>query len=147
MPEMWERASVGKTVDKILSHWREIGEIVQERKATCGKSGFGGTGHNGVSDPTAKEAIRQADEITSITCSDGLRVWKPEMWLAVFRESYENLDGIMRDIMKRRYRDCESYVKTSIALNITDRVYYSIVDDIRSYVVMISIQHGLVKVR
>lgn len=144
---VWPRASVGKTIDKILSHWCEIESIVRERKATRGRSGFGGTAHSGASDPTASEAIRQSDEIKSVTCADGFTVKRPEAWLGAFDEAYSRLDGIMHDIMRRRYYKGENYVQTSVALNITERVYYSIVDDIRSYVVIVAVQHGIVLVR
>lgn len=144
---IWPRASVGKTIDKILSHWNEIENIVAERKATRGRSGFGGTARSGASDPTASEAIRQADEIKSVTCADGFCIKWPESWLGAFDEAYSRLDGITRDIMRRRYQRNEGYVKTSIALNVSERTYYSVVDDIKSYVVIVAIQHGLVQVR
>ena len=147
MIETWKREELGSRMDKLLMHWKDIERKVRERREPHGRSGgFGASGHSHVSDPTAAEAIRLAEVIPSVKCADGTTVEQPEAWLRVFQVAYETLAGTPQDVMRRRYRLFEPYICTSLALHISDRTYYSFLDEVRSYVVMVAIQYGLIRV-
>lgn len=145
MGETWKRQDIDSKMDKLLFRWREIECGVKERKTTR-HGGGGGGGHSHVSDPTASEAIRLADEIPALKLADGMTVERPEAWLRVFSVAYGHLDGQLQDVMRRRYRLYEPYLRTSRALHISDRTYYSFLDEVRAYVAMVAIQYGLIKV-
>lgn len=142
--ETWKREDMDSKIDKLLFRWREIESCVKERKETRHGSAGGGS-RSSVSDPTAAEAIRLADELPFLRLADGTGIERPEMWLRVFTMAYWNLDTMLQDIMRRRYRLYEPYLRTSMALHISDRAYYGFVDEVRSYVVMVAVQYGLVK--
>ena len=144
MPEMWEREDMNSKMDKMLSKWCDIERAVMEKREPVPRGENVG-GRGGIGDPTANEAIRNAEKIPFVFAS-GVRVNQPEEWLDVFSSSYAKLDGVSREIMKRRYRFHESYLRTSTALRISDRTYYSMLDEIKSYVTIIAIQHSLIRV-
>lgn len=144
MAETWEREDMNSKMDKLLLKWCDIERAVKEKREPLPHGEKVG-GRGGLSDPTANEAIRNAEAIPFVYAS-GTRVNKPESWLMVFESSYNNLDGTSRDIMLRRYRLHEPYLRTSMSLHISDRTYYSLLDEIKSYTTMIAIQYGLISV-
>ena len=77
-----------KTVEKMLSHEREIREAVEAERGSfsfltaCKYDEIGGRG--GIADKTAQRAIYLADELEAVTVKGIGTVKRPESWIAVF---------------------------------------------------------------
>lgn len=122
--DMKQQEMIAK-VDKVLRHWTEI--------------------DNGVLDYHALEGM-SAKEMESLTCRDGYTVPHPEKWLRAIWASYSSSDELHRALVDRRYKNCERYIKTSMALNISERSYYALLDDFRMSTALAAVQLGLLRI-
>ncbi len=122
--DMKQQEMIAK-VDKVLRHWPEIDK--------------------GVLDYHAQEG-RSAKEMESLTCRDGYTVPHPEKWLQAIWASYSSSDELRRTLVDRRYKACERYIKTSMALNISERSYYALLDDFRMSTALAAVQLGLLRI-
>lgn len=122
--DMKQQEMIAK-VDKVLRHWTEI--------------------DNGVLDYLAQEGM-SAKEMESLTCRDGYTVPHPEKWLRAIWASYSSSDELRRALVDRRYKACERYIKTSMALNISERSYYALLDDFRMSTALAAVQLGLLRI-
>ena len=87
-----------------------------------------------------------AKEMESLTCRDGYTVPHPEKWLRAIWASYSSSDELRRTLVDRRYKACERYIKTSMALNISERSYYALLDDFRMSTALAAVQLGLLHI-
>lgn len=140
----WESAI--SFTEVILKRWKELEAAVRDAKARAGGHTGGSAGHAFVPDPTANAAVRLADGIGRVTLSDGFYVNQPEKWLHAIQLSYERGDYFVREIVRRRYLLRESHTQTVTELPISDRSYYSLLEDFRTAVTMAAVQEGLLKV-
>lgn len=122
--DMKQQEMIAK-VDKVLRHWPEIDK--------------------GVLDYHAQEGM-SAKEMDSLTCKDGYTVARPEKWLQAIWASYSSSDELRRTLVDRRYKNCERYIKTSMALNISERSYYALLDDFRMSTALAAVQLGLLRI-
>ena len=122
--DMRQQEMIAK-VDKVLRHWTEIDK--------------------GVLDYHAQEGM-SAKEMESLTYRDGYTVPHPEKWLQAIWASYSSSDELRRALVDRRYKACERYIKTSMALNISERSYYALLDDFRMSTALAAVQLGLLRI-
>jgi len=132
-------------VEKMLRRWPDIEDAVKEAKTSHGGHS-GGAGHSRISDPTACTAIRRVEELRKIRLSNGYEVIYPERWLKSFTTAMRQGDSLVRRVMIRRYKLGESYIKTAVDLSISERTYYSLVEDTKTRVALVAVQLGLIKV-
>jgi len=81
----WEsrNLNVGR-IKYMICHEKEILDAVEEAKfAPRGHTGGAPSGHSFISDPTAGEAIRRAEELPAVEIEGGCKVVWPERWLKV----------------------------------------------------------------
>ena len=137
-----------RRVEWHIRHEKEIREAVAEAKlSTGGHTGGAPTGHTYISDPTANQAIRQADEVRVVNLESGSKVEWPERWLSVINavRAWCGEDFIRSEIFKRRYKG-EGYVSSCCDLHIVQQTYSLILRDIRDYAIKCACQMQLVKV-
>lgn len=106
---MRQREARDRNVRKIefmIRHEKEIAAAVEEARL-CVRGHTGGTpsGHSYVSDPTAAQAIRKAEELPFVEIDKLGRVEWPERWLKVVAAVREwcGRDTIRAEVFKRRY--------------------------------------------
>lgn len=137
-----------RRVEWHIKHEREIRDAVTEAKTSSGgHTGGAPSGHTYISDPTAIQAIRAADELRVVDIEGGGRVEWPERWLTVIDaiKRWCGTDTIRAEIFKRRFRG-ESYVVTCDDLHIGQSTHSAIMAEIRGYEVQCACQAQLVKV-
>ncbi len=137
-----------RRIEYMIRHEKEITQAVDEAKhSPRGHSGGAATGHSFVSDPTAAQAIRLADELTIVQVA-GRDVFYPERWLKVISalRSWCGRDNIRAEIFRRKYHTGEGYHRTCFALHIAERTYYDILAEIRGYALQCAAQAQVVKV-
>lgn len=71
---------------------------------------------------------------------------QPEKWIAVYEEVYRAGDGLMKEIMARRFRG-ESYWKTCDILYLSTGAYYTYVRDILHYAIACAVAYGIFDVK
>ena len=133
---------------------RKIRDAVEEMRASKkGRTGRTPTGHAYISDPTAGEAIRNAEELHFVEIEGGGRVEWPERWLRVIDavRAWCEFSYLRREILRRRYNG-ESWTKTCAEIKISrDRYlsetkYREILRSIRSYALQCAAQMQVIKV-
>lgn len=143
-----------RTFEFMIRNEKKIREAVEEaRSGQSGHTGGTPTGHAYISDPTAGEAIRNAEELRFVEIEGGGRVEWPERWLRVIEavRAWCEFSYLRREILRRRYNG-ESWTKTCAEIKISrDRYlsetrYREIIRSIRSYALQCAAQVGVVKV-
>ena len=137
-----------RRVEWHIRHEKEIREAVAEAKlGTGGHTGGAPTGHTYISDPTANQAIRQADEVRVVNLESGSKVEFPERWLAVINavRSWCGVDTMRAEIFKRRYSG-EGYISTCYDLMVTQHTYHDLLQEIRQYAIQCACQAQIIKV-
>ena len=127
---------------------RKIREAVEEARASKkGPTGRTPTGHAYISDPTAGEAIRNAEELHFVEIEGGGRVEWPERWLRVIDavRAWCEPNNVRREILRRRYSG-ENYLATCIETHISERLYHYVLRDIRSYALQCAAKMQVVKI-
>lgn len=133
---------------------RKIREAVEEARASKkSRTGRTPTGHAYIPDPTAGEAIRNAEELHFVEIEGGGRIEWPERWLRVIdavRAWCEPIP-IRREILRRRYSG-EGWVKTCAEIktaegrHLSESKYHRIVMGICNYAVKCAAQMQVVKI-
>lgn len=137
-----------RKIEYMIRHEKQIAEAVTEAKlAPRGHTGGAPSGHSFVSDPTAAQAIRNADEVSIVEIDGGGRVEWPERWLKVVSviRAWCGHDTLRAEIFKRRYIN-EWYRDTCDELNIASSTYNYILGEIRSYALQCAAQAQVIKV-
>ena len=125
-----------RKIEYMIRHEKQIAEAVTEAKlAPRGHTGGAPSGHSFVSDPTAAQAIRNADEVSIVEIDGGGRVEWPERWLKVVGavRNWCNNDIFKAAIFTRRYEQNENSHATCAAVNIEINTYYYFLREIRNY--------------
>ena len=138
-----------RKIEYMIRHERQIAEAVTEAKlAPRGHTGGAPSGHSFVSDPTAAQAIRNADEVSIVDLEGGGRVEFPERWLRVVRavRSWCGRDTVKAEIFKRRYSLNENSSLTCMGINVEVPTYYVILREIRNFALACAAQEQIVKV-
>lgn len=81
-----------------------------------------------------------------IEFADGFYLTQPQKWYQVIELAYGQSDELVRSIALRRYLRRESHVHTAMELSLSDRSYYSLLDDFRTTVALAAVQAGLLKI-
>ena len=139
-----------RKIEYMIRHEKEIAEAVAEaRLSPSSNSGGEHTRLSYVPDPTAAQAIRNAEEVIRVSVEGRMVEW-PERWLKVINavRSWCGEDSIRGEIFRRRYGGFrkESRFMTMGALHIAERTYYSVLDDIRAYAIQCAAQAQVVRV-
>lgn len=143
-----------RTFEFMMRSEKRIREAVKEAKANKGgHTGGTPTGHAFIPDPTASEAIRNAEELRFVELGDGGKVEWPERWLRVIDavRAWCEPSYLRREILRRRYSG-ESWTKTCAELTISRERYLSetryreIIRSIRSYALQCAAQVQVIKV-
>ena len=139
-----------RKIEYMIRHEKQIAEAVEEAKLSPSQNLSGvHTRSSYVPDPTAAQAIRNAEEVPMVSV-EGRPVEWPERWLKVIRavRSWCNEDSIREGIFRRRYGSGrgESRYSTMYALHIAERTYYNVLDDIRAYAIQCAAQAQVVRV-
>ena len=138
-----------RKIEYMIRHEKAIAEAVTEAKlAPRGHTGGAPSGHSFVSDPTAAQAIRNADEVSLVEIDGGGRVEWPERWLRVVRavRSWCGNDTVKAEILKRRYSSRENTFSTCLNIHVEKSTYYSILVEIRNFAIACAAQEQLIKV-
>lgn len=135
-------------IEEVFRQEKEIRELVLEKKlGQKGHTGGAPTGHSFISDPTASQALRNADEVDFILLDD-VKFFRPEAWLMVVDavKNWCSRDVIKSEIYKRRYTVGESSQSTCIATNIEINTYYYFLKEIRSYALQCAAQMQVIRI-
>jgi len=136
-----------RRIEWAIRNEKLIFEAVEEaRLAPRGHTGGSPTGHTYVSDPTAAQAIRQAEELSFVEVGGRHLEW-PERWLMVVRavRQWCNRDVVRSEIFKRRYTG-ESYISTCYALHVAEQTYHFALKEIRGYALQAAAQAQVITV-
>ena len=143
-----------RTFEFMMRNEKKIRDAVEEARASKkGPTGRTPTGHAYISDPTAGEAIRNAEELHFVEIEGGGRVEWPERWLRVIDavRAWCEPSYLRREILRRRYAG-ESWVLTCAEIQVakrkylSERRYHEILSEIRSYALQCAAQMQVVKV-
>ena len=135
-----------RRIEWAIRHEKEIVEAVAEERFAPKRNGSSARGRNHVSDPTASQAIRQAEEVRRVDVGGRPLEW-PERWLAVVSavRAWCNRDAVRAEIFRRRYAG-ESYIVTCNSLHIADQTYHFALKEIRGYALQAAAQAQVVRV-
>ena len=146
-------------VEKMFYYYERIRREVQIARAeqgyyqSGGKTGGGSSGHSFISDPTATIAMKHYQPIAKVIINaEKLNeevIAQPEKWLVVVEQSlmfFSDEQSYVAEVLRRRYLDNESIVKTCMDLEISDDKYYKLRDIGIGYARECAIQLGLIKV-
>lgn len=135
-----------RRIEWAIRHEKEIVDAVAEEKFAPKRSGGSSRGRSYVSDPTAVQAIRQAEEVRLVDVC-GRRLEWPERWLSVVGavRTWCNRDAVRAEIFRRRYAG-ESYIVTCAALHIAEQTYHFALKEIRGYSLQAAAQAQVVRV-
>lgn len=143
-----------RTFEFMIRNERKIREAVEEARANKGgHSGGTPTGHAFISDPTAGEAIRNAEELSFVELDGGGRVEWPERWISVIDavRAWCEPSYLRREILRRKYAG-ESWVRTCSEIKdakneyIKESKYRRILAAIRNYALQCAAQVQVIKV-
>lgn len=143
-----------RTFEFMMRNERQIREAVEEvRRKNNGHIGRAPAGRAHISDPTATEAIRNAEEIRYVDLPGGGRIEWPERWLKVINAVREwcKSDYLRREILRRRYSG-ESWVSTCAKLelpkqrHLSESKYHRVVAGICNYAIKCAAQVQVVKI-
>lgn len=132
-----------RQVEWALRHEQEIADAVAEAKiGGRGHTGGAPTGHSFVSDPTAVQAIRQAEELSSVEIEGGSRVEWPERWLKVIAAVREwcGQDSIRSEVYKNRYQG------RSCGRSLSGSTFYFVLWEIRYFSLQAAAQAQVIRV-
>ena len=140
-------------IDFIFYHEEEIREAVLNRRIYQSYGNLNGGGlitvnENGMSDPTARQAVKNLSLIESVVTKSGYKIKRPESWLIVIDKTY-NWCKAQKDcryeIAQRRYNG-EDYRKTCHELNISNSTRRRLFELVQMYAALQAVQFGLIQV-
>lgn len=131
----------------------EIARAEQGYYQSGGKTGGGSSNHAFISDPTANIAMKHYQPIAKVIIdAEKLNeqiIAQPEKWLVVVEQTFMFFDddpAPVSEVLRRRYLENESIIRSCIDLEITDDKYYKLRDIGIGYARECAIQLGLIKV-
>jgi hypothetical protein len=93
-----------------------------------------------------REAVKEGGEVTIRWHGNEEVIEQADKWIAVYDEVYRAGDGLVKEIMERRFRG-ESYWKTCDILYLSTGAYYTYVRDILHYAVACAVAYGIFDLR
>jgi hypothetical protein len=123
----------------------QIRRAVKEARNDHGGHTGGSCGHAYVSDPTASQGIRMAEEIPSVVLDDGSEIRRPERWLAVIEATYSKQEELNRKALRMRYNG-EHWRTICDACHMSHDVYYTVLRESQQFAIAAACQQDLIKV-
>jgi len=135
-----------RRIEWAIRHEKEIIDAIAEEKFAPKRSGGSTRSRSFVSDPTAFQAIRQAEEVRRVDVAGRPLEW-PERWLSVVDavRRWCDRDTVRAEIFRRRYAG-ESYISTCHVLHIAEQTYHFALKEIRGYALQAAAQAQVIKV-
>lgn len=103
-----------------------------------------------ISNPTANEAIRWADPVGHVVLelrNKAVRVDSPEVWLDILDNLVDKYqDGVKGKLIRRRYIMKETILNTCKDLFIAKTTYYSLLNEVMFFALLLAVERRLVKV-
>ena len=147
-PELgkYQRKRKTSKIEEMFRREKQIEQAVLEyRNRAGGHTGGGASGHGFISDPTAAQAMRAAEEVKVVTLDDGYTVRWPERWLRVIRGTYAKCPGEARAVKLRSQG--YGWADACEELNgVCYKTYYSMIDNAYAFAKNAACQLGIIKV-
>lgn len=136
-------------IDFIFYHEKEIREAVLQARLDSGGLGtIRIAGGNGLTDPTARQAVKNLTPLPVVVIHGGHTVKHPEHWLIVIDKTYDwckTQKDSRYEVARRRYND-EDYRKTCRELNISNSTRRRLLELVQMYAALQAVQRGLIQV-
>lgn len=143
------RSTYFSQIDFIFYHEQEIKEAVLQARLDSGHTGTVKiVNGNGMTDPTANQAIKNLTLLPFVIIQGGHTVKKPESWLVVIDKTYSHCklqNDCRYEVARRRYRN-EDYRKTCRELNISNSTRRRLLELVQIYAALQAVQFGLIQV-
>lgn len=122
-----------------------IKRAIKEARKPTSAGHTGGGGHAVVSDPTAIQGIKAAEELKKVVLDDGSIIAMPERWVQVINATYAHLDELERRVIRMRY-DGFPADRIESEMGISRDTYYAILKEMYQYAIAAACQVGIVRV-
>ncbi len=135
-----------KVIDWHFYREKAILEAVAEARSDSARPQY--VNKNGLPDPTAYEAIRNATPLSAVRLATGDLVKLPEKWLEVMSRTYawaKKVGDGRYEVARRRYKG-EPYLVSCYALAISQSNYSLTLERFRNYAALQAVQAGLITV-
>ena len=136
-------------IDFIFHHEAELREAILQLRLDSGHSNaIKIVNGNGMTDPTANQAVKNLTPLPFVEIRGGHTIKKPESWLIVIDKTYSwcKLQKDCRyEIARRRYNG-EDYRKTCHELNISNSTRRRLLELVQMYAALQAVQLGLIQV-
>ena len=130
-------------------HEEEIRDAVTRARLDSGHTGaIKIVNGNGMTDPTATQAVKNLTPLAVVEIRGGHTVKKPESWLIVIDKTYSwcKLQKDCRYEAARRRYNGEDYRKTCHELNISNSTRRRLLELVQMYAALQAVQLGLIQV-
>jgi len=140
--------SLDRMVVFCFKHYNDIKKAIYEKRMDPGTQKQGEGGHSFISDPTAQKAMRNADELDTVTVNYGVRdsqvVRRPESWLKVVERTRlyygSNIQGRM---IAMTYDENVSWREVCKELKMRRATYYTLMNDVVNLATGVALGLGL----
>ena len=141
------RKNAYKMVDFICYNRDNIRKAVREARLDPHNERTGSNSGAYINDPTANKALADVQPLPKIVLGCGTIVKKPELWLNIIDYVYNQcLCEIEQKVFDKRWSEKVKPVETIVDLYIERTTYYSLVHEIKSYIVEFGCQEGVLSV-
>ena len=139
------RKNAYKMVDFICYNRDNIRKAVREARLDPHNERRGSNSGAYINDPTANKAMADLQPVPKIIL-EGRTIEKPELWLSIIDNVYAQFGDVERKIFDKRWTEKVKPVETIVDLYIERTTYYSLVHEIKSYIVEFGCQEGVLSV-
>lgn len=141
------RKNAYKAVDLICYNRDNIRKAVYEARLDPHNERTGSNSGAHINDPTANKALADIKPLPKIVLACGTIVKKPELWLNIIDYVYNQcLCEIEQKIFNERWKEKNNANRISSSLFIDRTTYYDIVNNIKSCIVELGCQMGVLRV-
>lgn len=144
------RQSYFSQIDFIFYHEADIKDAVLQERFSSGNSSSSivAVSESGMSDPTARQAVRNLTPLESVIICGEHNIKKPEHWLIVIEKTYKwcKQQRDCRYEVARRIYDGEDYRKSCHELNISNSTRRRLLELVQMYAALQAVQLGLIQV-
>ena len=141
------RKKAYKVVDLICYNRDNIRKAVCEARLDPHNERTGCNSGAHINDPTANKALADVQPLPKIVLGCGTIVKKPELWLNIIDYVYNQcLCEIEQKVFDKRWAEKTDPVATTVNLYIERATYYNIVREIKTRIVELGCQEGLLNV-
>ena len=145
MKKKAERKKAYKVVDLICYNRDNIRKAVREARLDPHNERTGSNSGAYINDPTANKALADLQPVPRIVL-EGTVIQRPELWLNIIDHAYDQCGEIEQKIFNERWKEKNNADRTSSNLFIDRATYYDIVNNIKSYIVELGCQMGVLRV-